>query len=397
MGEDRPEREKREVERAALTDELNRLRSASEEEIKRLTTVKGQMRTAYRNETAALLKENERLGQTDREVRVEDLKPLAPTEEQLLSRIADLEIAFVDHCEETSDLERRLEALHAHRAKLEETVVDLKEQLPQESARFHRKQERVMNIISTLTATLQEKERETLELERRDRELTAENEKIATQIAADVRKNAKTIANVKKCLEVHRSALKQSIRGEKHFQARVADQHKVEPLPFNPAQVVQKGSNNVQRWTAASLPLSEADASVASPATSVSSPPCPRTTNDLLDLVDGEQNHMILRLFKRLTAEWFRPEAQKKLSQGQLARATGTTVSMAADASKALEARIPPKFLGTTIDSAPALVQFKVPARSVVAQGARVRLHPGLRTPSHTVAEAPVLAGLSLR
>ena len=117
------------------------------------------MRTAYRNETAALLKENERLGQTDREVRVEDLKPLAPTEEQLLSRIADLEIAFVDHCEETSDLERRLEALHAHRAKLEETVVDLKEQLPQESARFHRKQERVMNFISTLPLSKRRNER----------------------------------------------------------------------------------------------------------------------------------------------------------------------------------------------------------------------------------------------
>ena len=42
-----------------------------------------------------------------------------------------------------------------------------------------------------------------MELKRRDRELTAENEKIATQIAADVRKNAKTIGNVKKCLEVH--------------------------------------------------------------------------------------------------------------------------------------------------------------------------------------------------
>jgi len=365
-------------ERAALSEELADLQASSDEEIRRLTELTEQLQATYTQETNELRREIERLEREDKS----DSQLEEDTEQLLRAKIESMEVAFADRCEEKSNLEKKLDALSEHKAGLEERVSDLKEEIREEEWRFRQDQGQLMATITKLGADIEAKDEEALQLEEQERELCAENE----EIAAGVRRNARGVAKARKCLEVYRSALQNSIEGEKHFQARVEGltQTKTDAAP---AQRLAREAV-CARLSSASVTTSE----------SPLSPSCCSTDN-LDENGNIDHNRMILRLFKQLISEWFAPvtpdDPQKTLkNEGRSwsPRRLDKAVRMAETASKALHVetacKVHPTRAGVILETeareprAPAPVRYAVPSsRKFGVRGAavssRVRRAPG--------------------
>mmetsp|Transcript_7077 Transcript_7077/g.19414 ORF Transcript_7077/g.19414 Transcript_7077/m.19414 type:complete len:536 (-) Transcript_7077:543-2150(-) len=123
-----------------------------------------------------------------------------------------------DSCAEKTSAEKISENLHPKRSRLEERVDALRSTLAMEAEQHRKEEDGLRADIVNLSHALEARDQETLALERRVEELSLE----AKNTNAEYKRSLGTVAKAKKRLRVTQDALKKSIDGEMHFQARLS-------------------------------------------------------------------------------------------------------------------------------------------------------------------------------
>jgi len=253
------------------------------------------------------------------------LKNPRDVERHLRSRIQTMESTFADHCEEKAAIEDKIEALHQKRIDLEGRIGQLKMDVEEEAMQHRTYVEQLKEEIMELSNVLGLKDQEKVRLAQRVEDLCSQRDRVV----AETNKNGKKLSKARKTLRIQQAALRKSIEGEKHFQARVSglvdDTKERQPLVvrFDESEDVaivqeEKVHTMVGHKMVASEETPE-ERAIPDISIRVSASPefaLPGASEERVAVAegevpvegvmpDGEHNRMILRLFKQLLQEWF--------------------------------------------------------------------------------------------